>query len=412
MRTHLTIVGGGLAGLVATIAAREAGLDVTLHEAHSRLGGRARSTPGAYHANWGPHVIYTDGPLWSWLDRRGLARPAHRFPARARVAFRAAGRARLLPPPAAGTGIMRLRNADAPVDLSFSDWATQRLGDPAAAAQIAAFMGVVTFDHDPGRLSAAFVAERLRRATTFPPRVRYIPGGWATLAARLACHARQLGARIETRSRVTCLPPAPVVLAIPLPRAAELLGDPSLTWTGTRTALLDVAVTRRSLDPLLLSDLDQPGFAENYSIPDPNVAPSGESLIQSQAGIRPGEDLSQAVARLETLLDTAYTGWRDRQTWRRQFSLTGETGALDLPGTTWRDRPAGERGDGVHIAGDMVAAPGLLSEVSHQSAVMAIARLAAETPDPRRMTAAPTRLAHEHTVPYGADHTSPYGAAR
>ena len=60
MRTHLTIVGGGLAGLVATIAAREAGLDVTLYEARSRLGGRARSTPGAYHANWGPHVIYAD----------------------------------------------------------------------------------------------------------------------------------------------------------------------------------------------------------------------------------------------------------------------------------------------------------------------------------------------------------------
>ena len=82
MRTHLTIVGGGLAGLVAAIAAREAGLDVSLYEARRRLGGRARTAPGAYRANWGPHVIYADGPLWAWLDRRGLARPVHRFPAR------------------------------------------------------------------------------------------------------------------------------------------------------------------------------------------------------------------------------------------------------------------------------------------------------------------------------------------
>src|SRR5215471_21468926 len=120
MRAHLTIVGGGLAGLVAAIAAREAGLDVTLYEARSQLGGRARTAPGAYHANWGPHVIYTDGPLWSWLDRRGLARPAHRYPALARVAIRADGRVRHLPPPAVSTGIMRLRSAPAPADRSFS----------------------------------------------------------------------------------------------------------------------------------------------------------------------------------------------------------------------------------------------------------------------------------------------------
>src|SRR5262249_34453206 len=259
MRAHLTIVGGGLAGLVAAIAAREAGLDVTLYEERSYLGGRARTAPGAYHANWGPHVIYADGPLWSWLDRRGLARPAYRYPALARVAFRAAGRARLLPPPAVSTGIMQLRNAPAPVDRPFSDWAAERLRDEKTAARIAAFNGVTTFDHDPGRLSAAFVAERLRRATSFPPPVRYLPGGWATLTARLASHARRLGAHIETSSRVTYLPPAPVILAVPLPRAAELLDDPSLTWTGTRTALLDVAVTRRR-DALLLVDLDHSGF--------------------------------------------------------------------------------------------------------------------------------------------------------
>jgi hypothetical protein len=377
MHTHLTIVGGGLAGLVAAIAAREAGLDVTLYEARRQLGGRARTAPGAYRANWGPHVIYADGPLWAWLDRRGLARPVHRFPVRARVAFRAAGQARLLPPAAVSKGILRFRSAEAPVDRSFAEWATERLNDQATAARIAAFMGVTTFDYDPGRLSAAFVTRQLHRATSFPPMVRYFPGGWANLTARLASHARELGARVETGSPVTCLPPAPVILAVPLTQAAKLLGAPSLTWTGTRTALLDIAVTRRRQDPLILSDLDQPGFAENYSIPDRDVAPAGETLIQSQAGIRPDEDLGQAVARLEAFLEVGYAGWSDRLTWRRQLALDGETGAVDLPGTTWRDRPDGNRGDGVHIAGDMVAAPGLLSEVSHQSAVMAVARLTA-----------------------------------
>jgi phytoene dehydrogenase-like protein len=373
MRTHLTIVGGGLAGLVAAIAAREAGIDVTLHEARRELGGRARTTRGAHHANWGPHVIYADGPLWAWLQRRGLARPAHGYPYLARIAVRAGGRASMLPPRRFAAGLIGLRRAGAPVDRSFHDWASERLGDETTAARIAAFMGVATFDHDPGRLSAAFVHERLRRATSLPPAVRYIPGGWATLTARLARHALGLGVRVETGSPVDALPPAPVILAVPLPRAASLLGEESLTWTGTRVALLDVGLARRRFDPLAVSDLDAPGFAETYSVPDPSLAPPGEHLVQAQTGLRPGEDFEGGVARLEGLLDSAFRGWRRRETWRRAHSVTGESGALDLPGTTWRDRPAVDRGDGVYIAGDMVAAPGLLSEVSHHSALAAVA---------------------------------------
>src|SRR3954453_24044897 len=50
MRANLTIVGGGLGGLVPAISAREAGLDVTLVEAPVELRGRARTATGAYRA--------------------------------------------------------------------------------------------------------------------------------------------------------------------------------------------------------------------------------------------------------------------------------------------------------------------------------------------------------------------------
>ena len=173
-----------------------------------------------------------------------------------------------------------------------------------------------------------------------------------------------------------------MVLAVALARAAELLDDRSLTWTGTRTAPLDVGLARRRRDPFIVSDLDAPGWVETYSIADASLAPPGEHLVQSQTGLRPGETLDQGVARLEQLLDTAFVGWRDRETWRRRLAVTDESGALDLPGTTWRDRPGGDRGDGVFVVGDMVAAPGLLSEVTHQSAVDAVSRLTGE----RRLT--------------------------
>ncbi len=69
---RVTVVGGGIAGLVAAIACAEAGHPVTLFEAHQTLGGRARTSPPPYVAHDGPHVFYRDGDPWTWLSERGL----------------------------------------------------------------------------------------------------------------------------------------------------------------------------------------------------------------------------------------------------------------------------------------------------------------------------------------------------
>ena len=80
----ITIVGGGLAGLVASITCAEGGAGVELFEAHRVVGGRARSAEGPFAANLGPHVLYSDGPLWAWLADRSLVgneprNPLHGF---------------------------------------------------------------------------------------------------------------------------------------------------------------------------------------------------------------------------------------------------------------------------------------------------------------------------------------------
>jgi hypothetical protein len=93
--------------------------------------------------------------------------------------------------------------------------------------------------------------------------------------------------------------------------------------------------------------------------------------VQAEMPVRPGEPVARALARLERLADLGLPGWRDRVTWRREGAARHRTGALDLPGRTWRDRPAVERADGVWLVGDSVAAPGLLSEVAVTSALQA-----------------------------------------
>lgn len=71
---HLTIVGGGVAGLVAAVEAAERGLSARLYEAHATLRGRTRTSPAPYVAHEASRVFYSDGPTWAWLrDRRPLA---------------------------------------------------------------------------------------------------------------------------------------------------------------------------------------------------------------------------------------------------------------------------------------------------------------------------------------------------
>jgi hypothetical protein len=93
--------------------------------------------------------------------------------------------------------------------------------------------------------------------------------------------------------------------------------------------------------------------------------------VQAQMPIRPEESVQQASARLEALMDASLPNWQERETWRRRQVMDARSGALDMPGQSWRDRPPVDRGDGVFLAGDMVAAPGLLSEVAWASAIEA-----------------------------------------
>jgi phytoene dehydrogenase-like protein len=372
---RVTIVGGGLAGLVAAIASAEAGAAVHLCEAHQTLGGRARPSGPPYVAHDGPHVLYDNGPMWAWLAERDLIGPAARAPVRGLAAFRLRrqGRLRRLP----HSGIVRLLGNGtrvAPVDQDFHGWVAARYGEEAATAA-SNLMGVATFDADPGRLSAAFVWERMRRVFGgLPPAARYVIGGWGAMLARMETHARERGVTIELGSRVDGLPEPPVIVATSLAAARPLLADHSLHWESGRTLLLDLGLRRRRGDAFVISDLDEAGWAENYTVPDPSLAPPGHSLVQAQMPLRPGEASAAGLQRLERLLDLGYPGWSGRQTWRRQAVAIGRSGALDLPGRTWRDRPAVDRGGGVFLAGDMVAAPGLLSEVSFASALEASRR--------------------------------------
>jgi phytoene dehydrogenase-like protein len=375
--TEITVVGGGIAGLVASIACAEAGAPVRLLEAHESLGGRGRSTAPPYVANFGPHVLYANGALWRFLRERELL-PAVARPPMTGIFFRAGGARRRTPPLAFSRAVLRLwRVRAAPDDVSFRAWVAERCGEEAAEL-LSRSCGVFAFHHDPGELAASFCWDRFRQAfLDLPPKARYVRGAWGPLIDVLERAARERGVRIETRSRASEPPDdGPAIVATELRDAAALLSDDALAWPSGRTVALDLGLEGRRA-PFVVWDLDEAGWVETYSIPDPSLAPEGHALVQAQLPLRPGEGADDGERRLEALLDTGLggDGWRERVTFRRRQLLDGRSGALDPVGASWRDRPAIDRGDGVFLCGDSVAAPGLLSDPAVTSALEA-ARLA------------------------------------
>ena len=371
----ITVIGGGVAGLTAAITCAEQRRQVRLLEAHETLGGRARSTDGPLQGQprpardlQGRHAL-------------GLAAPARPDaaagpPAADRLsAFTTRDAIHRTPPLSLIPPGLRLRGRMAPVDQDFRSWVTDHSDAHTADMLVVAGRGL----HLPPRPRRAVGRVRLgahpaaAADSATPPATVHRRRLDACLVDALERHARSLGVTIVTGERVDALPSGTVIVALELPRRPPAARTTtSLDWPSGSTLCLDLGLSKRRGDPWIVSDLESSGWTERYTAQDPSLAPAGRA---ARAGARCRSGRARAPtrpgARLERLLDAAFEGWRDRVTWRRRQVMDGRSGALDLPGTTWRDRPAIDRGDGVFLCGDQVAAPGCLAEVSFASAIEA-----------------------------------------
>ncbi len=218
--------------------------------------------------------------------------------------FRHQGRLRMTLPSGYMKMTWRHRGIEVPIDRSFQDWASERF------AQQTVNEALRLPRPDPlrrrPRTAVGGLGVGAAAARGAPPASRCQPlliGGWGALIARMERVARARGVVIETNSRLSELPAGgPVIVATSLASARSLLRDPALEWPSGTAALLDMAVTHSKKDGNVSFDMDEGGFASQYSDHDPSLAPKGQALFQGQMPLRPGESKADALARLEKLL--------------------------------------------------------------------------------------------------------------
>lgn len=422
MARNVVIVGGGLAGLAASIYLARAGRTVTLFEKRRALGGRAVTTlRQGYRFNLGAHAFYRAGAgaaVYRDLGipvRGSLANPSalallggqeYRLPtgvfsllSTGLLSFK--GKAQL----ARVLFHVRRFGGTHAGDSSMREWIDGHLSDERARSVFEALVRLMTYAGQPGELSASLALAQVKVALRG---ALYVDEGWQKIVDSLHSAAISSGVHFVSSSRIVGvqhdgavsavelggleldadrmdtqalaypeerpedldgarLPAQTVLLAVDPLTAAELVGDAGREWSKAQpvtAACLDVAL--RSLpvpNRMFALGIDVPQYYSVHSA-FAQLTPKGGALIHlMKYGARDPVADDQA---LEALLDRMQPGWRDVLVHRRFLPSMTVSNALPTPATPRPSPITSIRG--LYIAGDWVGSDGLLSDAALASA--------------------------------------------
>jgi phytoene dehydrogenase-like protein len=290
----VVVVGAGLAGLAAAVAAAQAGARVIILES-SAVGGRARTqSKEGFRFNRGPHALFRGGPGRRVLARLGIKTAGHAPPlSGARVLI--GGSPRRLPAMQLGRVVARVATARpaAWAGASAAEWVGS-LGLPPDAAMLAeAGVRVTTYAGDLTRLPASLALAQMRAAVYG---VSYLDGGWEQLTTALLARASAAGAQLRQHAKAEHVAGGPgawevhtdsevigaaaVVVAVGRPAAAGRLLPAGQGWGDlgppVTAACLDLGLRRPGTRFVL--GIDQPLYLSPHAPPG-DLAPAGCGLV-------------------------------------------------------------------------------------------------------------------------------------
>jgi len=412
---NVVIVGGGIAGLAASIYLARGGRTVTLFEKRRYLGGRAVThLRHGYRFNLGPHAFYRGGEGSKVLGelgvpvRGGVARGTgialygqerHTFP-RTFLSLLTTGLLKAADKWEASKlfwRIRRLKKNEQFAEISAREWLDANITRARVRETLAAVIRLATYCDELEKLQAGAALNQVRLAMRG---VIYIDEGWQKLVDSLHSSAVTAGVNFVTSSRVirvnhdgavrgieigglefeqqsetqSYLQPQPgdtkgtrlaaetVLLAVEPSTARDMIGE--VSWprmTPVYLSTLDVALSKLPNPKKTFAvGIDRPLY---YSVHSrwAQLTPKGGALIHvSRYG---GGD----QAELENLLDEMQPMWRDSVVHCRFLPSMVVSHALIPPAPATRPAPATPV-RGLYLAGDWVGDTGLLSDAALASA--------------------------------------------
>ena len=404
-RSDVVVVGGGLAGLTAAVTAAQRGARVTVLEARSDVGGRARTTESnGFLFNEGPHALYKATGGMDVLQRLGVKPDGGDPPTKGhglldgRLGTLPSGATSLLRTPLLRAGakfevakllssLGRIRTDDL-ATVTVNEWIDGAAKDPVTKLMLHSLVRLTTFVNAPDVLSAKVAIEQVRSGLT--DGVLYLHGGWRTLVEGLSAQASEAGVVVRPSVKVEgihanggviidttdgAIDTDAVVIAAGGPAlAAKLTGDAALAAFAQSArpqygAVLDVGLSEEwGNHPSFVLGLDQAVYLSVHSN-TARVNRPGTSLVSVHKYLA-GEASEDDRAELEGVLDVARPGWRkaaEHVSFSRQLlpmthipsaAEGGLEGRPDISTAT----------PGVFVAGDWVGPKGLLADAAIVSA--------------------------------------------
>jgi len=416
---NVVIVGGGIAGLAASVYLARAGKTVTIFERRRNLGGRAvTQLRHGYRFNLGPHAVYRAG-AGSAVYRelgvpiRGVSPPSDGTAVHGSEHYAL---------PASGMGVLttgllgakgktelaslmlRIKRMDTAkfASMTVREWLDEHIGDERLREVVQMFMRVATYAADD-RQSAAVALQQLRVAQDG---VIYVDEGWQKIVDSLHSTAVTSGVNFITSAHVvrvdhtdgnvrgielgeleidntlntvsmqlpvpqsdgergTRIPADCVLLAIEPDGVQSIVDGLQLPeMEPVVAACLDVALSRLPAPKEKLAfAVDRPLYFSVHS-EWAQLTPKGGALIHTAKYRKPGDDVSEA--ELEAWLDELQPGWRDVVVHKRYLPSMTVSNALVTPGLKRPEVQTNIRG--LYLAGDWVGGEGILSDAALSSA--------------------------------------------
>jgi len=410
-RGAVAVIGGGVAGLVASITAAQAGAQVSLYEGAKKLGGRAFTTEHeGFYINMGPHALYLEGAAHRILGDLGVA-VSGGAPVLEGTNAVFEGRKYRLPFSLKSIMFSRFLHVRDKMEVigfysklpkldaaSYRYVSQQTLVDdlckrPRARHFVNAMCRLGTYSNAPQYLSAEVMINQLLIGMGG---VLYLDKGWNSLVKDLADKARACGVNILTGKKVKRIRKSGAGAQVLLGETVDAVFDAAIMCVAPgvvaricsdisqireiadntieiRAACLELALNMSFKENSAFAlGMDEPTYFSVHS-KAAKLAPGGAALVQAALYLPVGgSGATNARAKLEGLVSLMQPAWKDKLVhaiYRPQALVSHMLPTATQGGL--KGRPATQLDTNLFVAGDWVGEEGLLSDAAVASAHLA-----------------------------------------